>query len=56
MADNYMKDETTEKSSKIEGYIKCVYNKNGICILSDCSCMKEADKKLLCSSYKEVDN
>lgn len=31
----------------------CFYNRNGVCILSDCPCMKMKDKTLVCSSYKE---
>lgn len=31
--------------------VGCTYNRNGICILSDCPCMKEADRTVVCSSY-----
>lgn len=31
----------------------CAYNKNGVCILSDCKCQAMSDGKLVCSSYKE---
>ena len=56
MAGNYVKHGEPERAG-IKGqendYINCVYNRKGLCILSDCPCLKAADKKLLCSSFKE---
>lgn len=56
MAGNYVKHVEPERAG-IKGeendYINCVYNRKGLCILSDCPCLKAADKKLLCSSFKE---
>ena len=50
MAGNYVKHGEPERAGikgKENDYINCVYNRKGLCILSDCPCLKAAAKNII---------
>ncbi len=47
-----MSENITNREENGNIAVICAYNKEGICILSDCRCQATSDGKLICASFK----